>query len=81
MIDKILCTQRLGETRIAMLEKERLCGVSILRDNHCHVGSIYLGRVVSRVPSASAFFVDIGDTLSAFLSTNDVLAEGQIITV
>lgn len=81
MIDKILCTQRLGETRIAMLEKERIWDVSILRDSHCRVGSIYLGRVVSRVPSTSAFFVDIGDTLPAFLSTNDVLAEGQIITV
>ena len=62
------------ETRVAILEDDRL--VELLVDRHDHrriLGDIYLGRVEAVLPGLQAAFVDIGLEKSAFLHASDLL--------
>ena len=69
------------ETRVAILEDERLVEIYIERTGHKSiVGNIYKGRVTRVLPGMEAAFVDIGFGRDAFLYVNDVyedLAEYQ----
>ncbi|MFI5234718.1 MAG: ribonuclease E/G [Gemmatimonadales bacterium] len=65
-------TQR--ETRVAILEDDRLVELLVDRPDHRRiVGDIFLGRVEAVLPGIQAAFVDIGLEKSAFLHASDLL--------
>ena len=65
-------TQR--ETRVAILEDDRLVELLVDRPDHKRIiGDIYLGRVEAVLPGIQAAFVDIGLEKSAFLHASDLL--------
>ena len=62
------------ETRVAILEDDRLVELLVDRPDHRRmVGDIYLGRVEAILPGIQAAFVDIGLEKSAFLHASDLL--------
>jgi ribonuclease G len=62
------------ETRVAILEDDRLVELLVDRADHRRmVGDIYLGRVEAVLPGIQAAFVDIGLEKSAFLHASDLL--------
>jgi ribonuclease G len=63
-----------SETRIALLEKDRIAEIFIERKRERGiVGNIYLGTVMRVLPGMQAAFVDIGTERTAFLYGGDVL--------
>ena len=61
------------ETRIGILEDDRLVEIYIERTAHKSiVGNIYKGKVTRVLPGMEAAFVDIGKSKDAFLYVNDV---------
>jgi ribonuclease G len=73
---EILINAGLRETRVAILEDEKLVELLVDRpDNRRMVGDIYLGRVEAVLPGIQAAFVDIGTEKSAFLHASDLVRE------
>ena len=71
---EILITGSPRETRVAILEDDRLVELLVDRPDHRRiVGDIYLGRVEAVLPGIQAAFVDIGLEKSAFLHASDLL--------
>jgi ribonuclease G len=71
---EILINGSQRETRVAILEDDRLVELLIDRPDHRRtVGDIYLGRVEAVLPGIQAAFVDIGQEKSAFLHASDLL--------
>src|SRR3954447_14746623 len=71
---EILINGSQRETRVAILEDERLVELLVDRPDHRRsVGDIYLGRVEAVLPGIQAAFVDIGLEKSAFLHASDLL--------
>jgi ribonuclease G len=71
---EILINGSQRETRVAILEDERLVELLVDRPDHRRtVGDIYLGRVEAVLPGIQAAFVDIGQEKSAFLHASDLL--------
>jgi ribonuclease G len=61
-----------GETRLALTENGRLKNLVVTFDgNESLIGNIYLGRVEKVVAGMNAAFIDIGRSVSGFLSAND----------
>ena len=62
------------ETRIALLEDNRLAELVIEREeNRSIVGNIYRGRVDSVVPGIQAAFIDIGLEKNGFLYVDEIV--------
>jgi ribonuclease G len=71
---EILINGSQRETRVAILEDDRLVELLVDRPDHRRtVGDIYLGRVDAVLPGIQAAFVDIGLEKSAFLHASDLL--------
>ncbi|HUR94533.1 MAG TPA: Rne/Rng family ribonuclease [Gemmatimonadales bacterium] len=71
---EILINGSQRETRVAILEDDRLAELLVDRPDHRRtVGDIYLGRVEAVLPGIQAAFVDIGHEKSAFLHASDLL--------
>ena len=71
---EILINGSQRETRVAILEDERLVELLVDRPDHRRtVGDIYLGKVEAVLPGIQAAFVDIGQEKSAFLHASDLL--------
>ena len=71
---EILINGSQRETRVAILEDDRLAELLVDRPDHRRtVGDIYLGRVDAVLPGIQAAFVDIGQEKSAFLHASDLL--------
>ncbi|HTS89572.1 MAG TPA: Rne/Rng family ribonuclease [Gemmatimonadales bacterium] len=71
---EILINGSQRETRVAILEDDRLVELLVDRPDHRRiVGDIYLGRVEAVLPGIQAAFVDIGLEKSAFLHASDLL--------
>jgi ribonuclease G len=76
MSAKMLVESDPYETRIAVLEDDRLAEVHLERRHHRGVvGNVYQGRVTRVLPGMQAAFVDIGLERDAFLYVADVLPE------
>ncbi len=61
------------ETRIAVLEEDRLTEIFVERHRHRGlVGNVYKGRVTRVLPGMQAAFVDVGLDRDAFLYVSDV---------
>ena len=71
---EILINGSQRETRVAILEDDRLVELLIDRPDHRRtVGDIYLVKVEAVLPGIQAAFVDIGLEKSAFLHASDLL--------
>ncbi len=71
---EILINGSQRETRVAILEDDRLVELLVDRPDHRRiVGDIYLGKVEAVLPGIQAAFVDIGLEKSAFLHASDLL--------
>ncbi len=71
---EILINGSQRETRVAILEDDRLVELLVDRPDHRRtVGDIYLGRVEAVLPGIQAAFVDMGQEKSAFLHASDLL--------
>jgi len=70
---KILVEDDPHQTRVAVLEDDRLTEVFIERRRHRGlVGNVYKGRVTRVLPGMQAAFVDVGLERDAFLYVSDV---------
>ncbi|MGH9360626.1 MAG: ribonuclease E/G, partial [Thermoanaerobaculia bacterium] len=73
MTNKMLIESDPHQTRIAVLESDRLTEAFVERHRHRgSVGNIYKGRVTRVLPGMQAAFVDIGLERDAFLYVSDV---------
>jgi ribonuclease G len=67
-----------GETRIAIIENDRLSDYIISRDGReSIVGNIYQGRVTAVLDGLQAAFVEIGEERAGFLSVADLRPLGD----
>ena len=68
------------QTRIAVLEDDRLAEIFVERHRHRGVvGNVYKGRVTRVLPGMQAAFVDIGPERDAFLYVSDVGANFETL--
>ncbi|WMY92430.1 ribonuclease G [Snodgrassella communis] len=66
------------ETRVAVMEENRLCEIHIERNSgYGLVGNIYLGVVRRVLPGMQSAFIDIGLERAAFLHIVDILEQRQ----
>jgi ribonuclease G len=66
-----------GETRVAIVEQDRLREITLIRgEQKSVVGNIYLGRVERVLPGVQAAFVDVGLPRSGFLALPDARPSG-----
>ena len=66
------------ETRMVLMEDERLIEMGIERPSHSHlVGNIYKGKVQNVLPGMQAAFVDVGQKKNAFLYLGDGAGQEQ----
>jgi len=73
MKKEIYINESMGETRIAILEEDRLVEVYIEKhDQQRMVGNIYKGIVENVIPGMQAAFVDIGFSVNAFLPFSEI---------
>ena len=77
MIEKqIIVNHSRSETRIAVLEKEKVAELFIERQaGKGLVGNIYSANVMRVLPGMQSAFVDIGEIRSGFLYVDDVLTD------
>ena len=74
--NKMLVESDPHQTRIAVLEDDRLTEIFVERHRHRGlVGNVYKGRVTRVLPGMQAAFVDIGLERDAFLYVSDVVDE------
>jgi ribonuclease G len=74
---KMLVESDPHQTRIALLEDDRLTEIFVERHRHRGmVGNVYKGRVTRVLPGMQAAFVDIGLERDAFLYVSDVVESG-----
>ncbi len=73
MKKEIYINESMGETRIAILEDDRLVEVYVEKqDQQRMVGNIYKGVVENVIPGMQAAFVDIGYSINAFLPFSEI---------
>lgn len=73
---QILCNTTPDETRVAIMENDKLAELFIDRHiggNAKVVGNIYHGRVENVLPGISSAFIDVGQEKNAYLYISDVL--------
>jgi len=69
----LLMERVMDQTRLAVVEDDRLCELYIQRPNgENRSGNIYLGRVENVLPGMNAAFVDIGLEKNGFLAAGDI---------
>ena len=84
-IDEILADACPGERRVALLSKGAVVEIRHARDRAPSlVGNVYRARVGKVAPSLDAAFLDLGESVEAFLNAADALAplvEGETVLV
>ncbi|HEX2162445.1 MAG TPA: Rne/Rng family ribonuclease [Thermoanaerobaculia bacterium] len=77
---KMLVESDPHQTRIAVLEDDRLTEIFVERHRHRGlVGNVYKGRVTRVLPGMQAAFVDVGLERDAFLYVSDVVESGSTV--
>ena len=80
MTQKMLIESDPHQTRIAVLESDRLTEIFVERRRHRGlVGNIFKGRVTRVLPGMQAAFVDVGLERDAFLYVSDVATDVEAI--
>lgn len=73
MKKEIYINESMGESRIAILEDDKLVEVYVEKQGqHRMVGNIYNGKVENVIPGMQAAFVDIGYEVNAFLPFSEI---------
>jgi len=73
MKKEIFINESMGETRIAILEEDRLVEVYVEKQGQQRmVSNIYKGKVENVIPGMQAAFVDIGYGINAFLPFSEI---------
>ncbi|GAJ09705.1 unnamed protein product, partial [marine sediment metagenome] len=73
MKKEIIINESMGETRIAILEDDRLVEVYVEKQGQQRmVSNIYKGKVENVIPGMQAAFVDIGYGINAFLPFSEI---------
>jgi len=73
MKKEIIINESMGETRIAILEEDRLVEVYVEKQGQQRmVSNIYKGKVENVIPGMQAAFVDIGYGINAFLPFSEI---------
>ena len=73
MTRTLLMERVLDETRLAVIEENRLAELHIQRpDSENVTGNLYLGRVENVLPGMNAAFIDIGIGKSGFIAADDL---------
>src|SRR4051812_9918339 len=76
---KMLIESDPHQTRIAVLEDDRLTEIFVERHRHRGlVGNVYKGRVTRVLPGMQAAFVDVGLERDAFLYVSDVTSDVEM---
>ena len=79
VIKKLVINSNVAETRIALMEGERVAELYIERHSRKGmVGNIYKGKITRVLPGMQSAFVDIGVDRSAFLFSGDVVEPGTM---
>ncbi len=82
MKKEIYINVSLGESRIAILEDDKLVEVYVEKQGqHRMVGNIYNGKVENVIPGMQAAFVDIGHDVNAFLPFSEIQNANYLIEV
>src|SRR3954447_15285774 len=77
---KMLIESDPHQTRIAVLEDDRLTEIFVERHRHRGlVGNVYKGRVTRVLPGMQAAFVDVGLERDAFLYVSDVAGDAEVM--
>jgi ribonuclease G len=77
---KMLIESDSHQTRIAVLEDDRLTEIFVERHRHRGmVGNVYKGRVTRVLPGMQAAFVDVGLERDAFLYVSDVASDVEAV--
>ncbi|HEX3527205.1 MAG TPA: Rne/Rng family ribonuclease [Thermoanaerobaculia bacterium] len=77
---KMLIESDPHQTRIAVLEDDRLTEIFVERHRHRGlVGNVYKGRVTRVLPGMQAAFVDVGLERDAFLYVSDVAGDVEVM--
>ncbi len=80
MKKEIYINESMGESRIAILEDDRLVEVYVEKqDQQRMVGNIYKGKVENVLPGMQAAFVNIGYDINAFLPFSEIHSSDYII--
>ena len=78
MSKKLIVNSLLTETRVALIEDDRLKSIRIeLANKKDTVGNIYLGTVSRVLPGIQSAFVEIGTSRSTFLYCKDAVSDHQ----
>ena len=71
--NEIIINSTIGSTRIVLTKNESIDNIFIERPDHKRtVGSIYKGRVQNVIPGMQAAFIDIGQSINAFLPFTEI---------
>jgi len=71
--NEIIINSTIGNTRIALINDQNLDNLFIERPDHKRtVGNIYKGKVQNVIPGMQAAFIDIGDSINAFLPFTEI---------
>lgn len=89
MVDTLVYEKQDSLSAIALLSDGDLCEIDFSNDKDVAEGSVYLGKITSKLElpnGKTAFFVNIGDNVDAFLNSEEDgleenLAEGQSLVV
>lgn len=71
--NEIIINSTIGNTRIVSTKNETIDNIFIERPDHQRtVGNIYKGKVQNVIPGMQAAFIDIGDSINAFLPFTEI---------
>ena len=71
--NRIIVNSTIGNTRIALIKNDILDNIFIERPDHQRtVGNIYKGKVQNVIPGMQAAFIDIGESVNAFLPFTEI---------
>ena len=71
--NEIIINSTIGNTRIVLTKNQVIDNIFIERPDHQRsVGNIYKGKVQNVIPGMQAAFIDIGDSVNAFLPFTEI---------
>ena len=71
--NEIIINSTIGNTRIVLTKDQNIDNIFIERPDHQRtVGNIYKGKVQNVIPGMQAAFIDIGDSINAFLPFTEI---------
>ena len=71
--NEIIINSTIGNTRIVSTKNQNIDNIFIERPDHQRtVGNIYKGKIQNVIPGMQAAFIDIGESVNAFLPFTEI---------